>query len=251
MVKPKFIIGSLGIFLILICMSCISSSCSSLVAYTLSDNGDGDGDKKGLSAILPESVRPPAESPAKVPAAIKSYPEGVCTFAKAGKCPVGWDDKGIVGYDVREADKTKLGFRVGAADRTGWPWQHPHLCCKTSAAYTGSSDEIAPSVINAGSCTGGAGSRMIHWTTPTDNSGLTKGANYYKEWKFKNLYVCPNKTMKSGNYMLGAQCPTGWSDKGRVGIISPNANIGNIPGAAGGKYNSGWTWRHPQICKKD
>ena len=54
--------------------------------------------------------------------------------------------------------------------------------------------------------------------------------------------------------ILRGSCPSGWSDRGRSGIIMANQHFGNCNTVSGGypgaALNAGWTWCHPRVsCK--
>jgi hypothetical protein len=50
--------------------------------------------------------------------------------------------------------------------------------------------------------------------------------------------------------VLRSSCPSGWRDRGAVGIIMANGDYGNCSaiGGGGAAYNSTWTWCHPRLC---
>jgi hypothetical protein len=165
--------------------------------------------------------------------------KGLCSFANT--CPSGWEDKGTIGYIVGNDQTTKNGFGTGGKFNPGWKWQHPKLCCNVS----GNTKPL--SSISPNGCSDGALSGMIVGNGDLDKSGLRPGGKFNSGWTWQHYNTCKDA---SGEYMLGGTCPSGWTDKGVAGIITRNADVSKTPFKKGGKFNSGWTWTHPKLCKK-
>lgn len=51
-----------------------------------------------------------------------------------------------------------------------------------------------------------------------------------------------------GVCVLAVACPTGWVDKGTIGIIYNNPDLAKNPFSTGGAYNAWWTWSHSKLC---
>ena len=45
-------------------------------------------------------------------------------------------------------------------------------------------------------------------------------------------------------------CPTGWSRLGTIGVIVQNSDYPTANLGQGGAFNDGWTWTHPNLCKR-
>ncbi len=195
-------------------------------------------------------------------------PAGAVIFVgdNTDTCPDGYTDNGIIGL-LSNNGRVLLDYTLGGALGTSstWTWAHPKMCISTGSATSYSTNSVAlvTSTTNCPARSTEVGQTGVIWNSSSSyfygqgDQLENEGGDLNTAWWWTNPLICTNDTAASptvkGSIVFAnatGTCPSGYTEKGKIGIIEPSSgNCGAFD--IGGTYGTPWHWCHPYLCVKD